>query len=275
MSTTEYRMSYIQAIKMTDKLFPSKKQKDYHEKYWGYLFDEFEEKLRLLNPTFTEKDIKDFMEDFDTEFELFFINLVGHDERMFKTPLRPRSIDAQLFLSQIKFYVPNRLMMNPEGYNLLQQKGQEGNAFENLGDLEEIREHITKANIHDYVEEVLSSALKKEYLGEVENPVFAQDILLHFGLSPIYYDKDPGYVQDVVDIIERRVKELEGTWGYVGSHEYMMLPDIVSADKMTELFSGVTDEITEFVWSICKRYIDELIGKRYVLSMNGKDKKDV
>lgn len=266
MSTTNnYHISYIEAVKKADWLLPSKKEKDYHGDYCGAYAEEFKEKLESLNLGFTDDDINYLLDD----FEMFFINDIGYNERIFQTPLKPQSMDAQLFLSHFKFFLPTRLMGCPIGYDILQKKGEE-NGFEKIGDIEEVREHITREKIQEHVKEVLSSAEYKKSIINIGDPAIAQDILWHFGLSPVYNNVEPSYVHDIVDIIERRVKEINGVYGYGDGHEFRLLPTVLTADKMSELFSGVTDEITEYVWSICKGYIDEIIGKRYVLTMNEK-----
>lgn len=241
-------LSYIEAVKFTDTLFPPKSQKDYHSDYFPALQQDFEEKVKLFNLGLSEETINTLKK----YIEEWFVWTIGYnDELVFGSPLRPQSISAQLFLSHIKFYTVTNISNN--SYGMLQQKDGE-NAFANLGDIEEINEYITKDNIHAYVNEVLSTSIKVKSLIDIKDKAIAQDILLHFGLSPLTDRKNPGYVPDIVRILEKYYREYKDNYIRDG---------IYTAEQMSVNFNGVVDEITEYVWSTCKYYLDELKEKGY------------
>ena len=248
-------ISYIEAVKFTDILFPPKSQKDYHKLHWQELTEEFEKNVNLYKLGISEEKIKDLKK----YIEESYINYIGYnDELRLETKLRPQSINAQLFLSNIKFFLPAFIVH--KDYRMLQQRDGE-NAFNNIGDIDEIRDYITKENIHNYINEVLSSAIETKYLSEIEDGAIAKEILLHFGLSPISNSLKPGYVPEIIDIIRKNRNIIE---------ENYILEDIYTAEEMSKLFSGAVDEITEYVQSICKNYLDEIIAKEYLKKLNTK-----
>ena len=239
-------LSYIQAIEMTEVLFPPKSKKDYHSIECEDLIQEFLKNITKYKLKFDDITLEFLLND----IEDLYLNAIGYNEILrLKTDLKPRSIKAQLFLSRVKICLIGKLMN--QSYEILQQYGGPNN-FSNLGDIDELRTYITRKNIYNYVKEVISSGATISRVGDLGDRTIAKDILLHFGLSPITYRKNPGFVADIVNIIHYRTRELEkNSW-----------PEKYSADEIAILFDETIHKITDYIWSFCQFYLEPLIEEK-------------